>query len=400
MTARRRARVHRLSMTAPDDVSAIEAAIADGRIDPTGLRAVLAKTEGNGCVNDFSRGLALQALRTALAEHPTPVEIADICTVMSGGTEGALAPHWLVFSEDVAAADAATPALALGRDVTPPLDAADLGRMPQVDAAAEAVRRAMADADIATTADVHFVQIKCPLLTAERAARARAAVATLDTLASMGLSRGASALGVGVALGELDRRSLADEVIGRDTRLFSGRASCSAGIESSGLDVLVIGMSRSWAGPLAIGHAVMDDAIDVAAVRALLRELGCAGDGPLDAARPAQVAAVLAKAEASKSGRLRGHRHTMLDDSDIAASRHARAFVGGALAAQFGHGELYVSGGAEHQGPDGGGPCAVIVARSPVSAPAPARPARRDRAVLSAPTRRARAVAMDMSAPR
>jgi cyanuric acid amidohydrolase len=50
----------------------------------------------------------------------------------------------------------------------------------------------------------------------------------------------------------------------------------------------------------------------------------------------------------------------MLDDSDILATRHARAFVGGALAGLMGRTDLFVSGGSEHQGPDGGGPIAVI----------------------------------------
>ena len=72
---------------------------------------------------------------------------------------------------------------------------------------------------------------------------------------------------------------------------------------------------------------------------------------------------MLAKAEASHDGRLRDYRHAMLDDSDIAGTRHARAFVCGALAGLVGHGEIYVSGGAEHQGPDGGGPVALIVDR-------------------------------------
>jgi cyanuric acid amidohydrolase len=71
----------------------------------------------------------------------------------------------------------------------------------------------------------------------------------------------------------------------------------------------------------------------------------------------------LAKAEASNDGHLRGHRHTMLDDSDIASTRHARAFVAGALGSLVGHAEIFVSGGAEHQGPDGGGPVAVIAKR-------------------------------------
>jgi cyanuric acid amidohydrolase len=68
----------------------------------------------------------------------------------------------------------------------------------------------------------------------------------------------------------------------------------------------------------------------------------------------------------SKKGevRRRGLRHIMGDDSDIQASRHARALVGEVLAAALGRTDLFVSCGAEHQGPDGRGPIAVI-ARQP-----------------------------------
>lgn len=50
----------------------------------------------------------------------------------------------------------------------------------------------------------------------------------------------------------------------------------------------------------------------------------------------------------------------MFDDSDINATRHARAAVGGLVASVAGTGAVYVSGGAERQGPPGGGPVAVI----------------------------------------
>ncbi|HMK02358.1 MAG TPA: ring-opening amidohydrolase, partial [Reyranella sp.] len=63
---------------------------------------------------------------------------------------------------------------------------------------------------------------------------------------------------------------------------------------------------------------------------------------------------------ASPSGEIRGRRHTMLDDSDIHSTRHARALVGGVLAGVIGDTMLYVSGGAEHQGPAGGAPVAII----------------------------------------
>jgi cyanuric acid amidohydrolase len=224
----------------------------------------------------------------------------------------------------------------------------------------------MADAQIADAADVHFVQIKCPLLTAQRITEAESrgqTVATRDTLKSMGLSRAASSLAVALALGEIAREKIADAAIGSDTSLWSGRASASAGIELMNHEIVVLGMSAAWSGPLAIDHAVMADGIDVEPVRAALSRLGLEATGQLSAADRRRLVAVLAKAEASHDGRLRGFRHTMLDDSDISSTRHARAFVCGALAGLVGHAEIYVSGGAEHQGPDGGGPVALIVER-------------------------------------
>jgi len=176
----------------------------------------------------------------------------------------------------------------------------------------------------------------------------------------MGLSRGASALGVAVALGEIDAATLADDAVGADLDLWSARASCSAGIELMNGEIVVLGNSPAWSGDRCIAHGVMRDAIDFPTVAGVLRDLGFPAAGQLDAASAARIDAVLAKAEASKSGAIRGARHVMNDDSDIHSTRHARALVGGVLAAAVGFTELFVSGGAEHQGPDGGGPVAVI----------------------------------------
>jgi cyanuric acid amidohydrolase len=360
------AKVHRISATAPDDVSGIEAGIKASRIDPAGVIAVLAKTEGNGLVNDFSRGLGTTHL-SLLFRRYLPVEVADkICLVMSGGTEGGMAPHWVVLER--AEGDSGTsPALAIGRAHTPPLPFEQLGRMFEVEQVAEGVLAAMKDAGISDPADVHFVQIKCPLLTAQRVGEADARgarVATRDTLKSMGLSRAASALGAAVALGELDKAKISEADIGINWDLWSGKASASAGIELLNHEIVVLGMSTAWSGPLIIDHGVMADGIDIEPVRAALDRLGLPAQGQLKPEQRKRVVALLGKAEASHDGRLRGNRHTMLDDSDISSTRHARAFVCGALAGLIGHAEIYVSGGAEHQGPDGGGPVALIVERS------------------------------------
>src|SRR5437867_7199579 len=101
----------------------------------------------------------------------------------------------------------------------------------------------------------------------------------------------------------------------------------------------------------------MEDAIDAGAVRRAMRAAGCDGDGA------GRVVGVFAKAEASPSGRIRGRRHTMIDDSDINHTRHARAAVAAVVASVIGDPLVYVSGGAEHQGPSGGGPVAAIVRR-------------------------------------
>ena len=91
----------------------------------------------------------------------------------------------------------------------------EIGRRRQIEETVRAVHLAMRDAGIDDPGDVHFVQIKCPLLTSERieaALRRGRKTVTTGGYASMGYSRGASALGVAGALGELDG------VIGEDQR--------------------------------------------------------------------------------------------------------------------------------------------------------------------------------------
>jgi len=171
----------------------------------------------------------------------------------------------------------------------------------------------------------------------------------------MGYSRGASALGVALATGELRDEALSDAAVLHDWSLASSVASVSAGIELEHNVVIVMGMSAQASSDLVVAHGVMADAIDAASVRRTLEALGVQGGEDLQ-----RIVNVFAKAEASPDGRVRGMRHTMLNDSDINSTRHARAATGAVIASVVGHGMVYVSGGAEHQGPAGGGPVAVI----------------------------------------
>jgi hypothetical protein len=219
------AKVHRISASGPDDVEGIAEAIGSGRIDPHGVVAVFGKTEGNGCVNDFSRGFATASLTHLFGRYLPEAEAKRICLVMSGGTEGGMAPHWTVFERCDHIAPGSGRALAIGRAHTDALPFHCLGRRTQTEMVADGVRRAMADADIADAEDVHFVQVKCPLLTVQRAKETLAAghtVATTDTLKSMALSRAASALGVAIALKEIGANVFQDTDIGSALDLWSG----------------------------------------------------------------------------------------------------------------------------------------------------------------------------------
>lgn len=361
------ARVHRLAVAGPDDVSPLAAALDRREIAAESIIAVLGKTEGNGCVNDFTRGFATLAVKTLLAERlrlPLRAVEQRVVLVMSGGTEGGLSPHLLVFCRtDGQPAPPGRKALAIGIGFTGEFLPEELGRLPQIQQTALAVLAAAAAAGIDSMDDVHFVQVKCPLLTKVRITEAEArgqTVVTLDSYESMARSRGASALGVALALSEATQDAIVAAAASRDFACYSGRASCSAGIELARNEVMVLGNSANWSGDLRIAHGVMHDALDLDAVRDVLMQLSMPPAVQLDAAARGRIVAVLAKAEAARSGLIRGHRHTMLDDSDIHMTRHARALVGGVLAGLFGDTRLFVSGGAEHQGPDGGGPVAVI----------------------------------------
>jgi len=354
--------LYRIPMRGPGDMSGLEKLLQERAFAAGEIVAILGKTEGNGGVNDFTREYAASSFCRVLAPRLgcTPAQVEHrVALVMSGGTEGVMSPHASVFVRRSAARKAgAGPRLAVGIAHTREFLAEELGRGPQIEETARAVHAAMRDAGIEAAADVHFVQIKCPLLTAERieAARLRGQMPlTTDAYASMAYSRGASALGVASALHEIET-PVPERAVLEDWSLYSTVASASAGIELAHSVVVVMGNSEAAAGDLVIGHSIMEDAIDLQGVLSAFSSLGLSPQGN----GAARILNVFAKAESSPSGAIRGFRHTMLDDSDITPTRHARAAVGGLIAGVAGCGAIYVSGGAEHQGPAGGGPVAVI----------------------------------------
>ncbi|MDP9096774.1 MAG: ring-opening amidohydrolase, partial [Pseudomonadota bacterium] len=266
--------VWRVACSGPSDLRGVQALVDAGEIVPADIVAVMGKTEGNGCVNDHTREFATMAWSHFLGERLgcAPGEVHHrVALVMSGGTEGVLSPHFTVFTRrHLREAGAGTDKrLVLGIAHTPDFAPEAIGRAAQVEATAQAVHAAMRDAGIDDAGDVHFVQVKCPLLTAAKvndAARRGAPAVTRDSYESMGWSRGASALGVAVALGEMTLDTATASPVLSDFSLFSARASVSAGIELDNNVVIVLGEAAGSASPYRIAHTVMRDAVDAASV--------------------------------------------------------------------------------------------------------------------------------------
>jgi cyanuric acid amidohydrolase len=360
--------VFKIPMSSPDDLRNFQTLLESKKVNPKEIIAILGKTEGNGCVNDFTRALATRAFKGYLSQVLGIAEsevVKQVAFIMSGGTEGVMTPHATIFTKKevpgkVGKEKRLVAASGYTRDFLPE----EIGTVAMVWEVERSVKQLIKEAGISDLNDVHFVQIKCPLLTSERIALAKSRgvnVVTQDTYKSMGFSRGASALGVAVALKEVKREKITNEIIAKDWSLYSNIASTSSGIELMNCEIIVMGNAFASASTLSIGHSVMRDAIDLEAVLAALSSAGMKLKGLPTAAQCKKIVNVLAKAEASSTGEIRNRRHTMLTDSDINHTRQARSVVNAVIAAVVQEPMVYVSGGAEHQGPDGGGPIAVII---------------------------------------
>ena len=349
------------------DASGLADLIDSGVIEADRVVAVIGKTEGNGGVNDYTRIIADRAFREVLAERGSRSadDVKQVPIVWSGGTDGVISPHATVFA--TTASDSAEqtdePRLTVGFAMSEQLYPEDIGRVAMISKVADAVREAMREAGIDDPAEVHYVQTKTPLLTIYtiRDAKARGkTVWTEETHQSMDLSNGCTALGIAVALGEIEMPSDEDVMHRRD--LYSSVASCSSGVELDQAQVVVVGNARGVGGRYRVGHSVMRDALDQDSIWSAIRDAGLnLGERPHWTDLDGRLVNVFLKCEASSDGTVHGRRNAMLDDSDVHWHRQIKACVGGVAAAVTGDPAVFVSVSAAHQGPEGGGPVAAIV---------------------------------------
>ncbi len=349
------------------DASELAKLIDEGVFEADRIIAIIGKTEGNGGVNDYTRIIADRAFREVIQDKGSrsAEEVKQIPIVWSGGTDGVISPHATIFAtlpeEKTVKTD--EPRLSVGFAMSEPILPEEIGYVAMIEKVAAAVKAAMGEAGITDPADVHYVQTKTPLLTIHtiRDAKSRGKkVWTEHTHESMDLSNGVTALGIAVALGEIEMPT--DEDVMHNRELYSAVASCSSGVELDQAQVVVVGNVRGIGGKYRIGHSVMTDALDTDGIWNAIRDAGLdLPERPHPSDLDGRLVNVFLKCEASQDGMVRGRRNAMLDDSDVHWHRQIKAAVGGVTASVTGDPAVFVSVSAAHQGPEGGGPVAAIV---------------------------------------
>jgi cyanuric acid amidohydrolase len=353
-------------MNSPGDVSGVAALFDRGEVDPAHVVAIMEQTEGD----PYARGYATLAMELLLSERLgiSRRQVFDtIPMMMIGGTGGIMCPHIILFIRQPGSGSGSGRGkrLALGVASSRELKPEEYGRMIEVDLVTEAVREAMRDAGITHASQIECVEVKCPAMTPARIADAQTRgqkVANANPVVASSLAKGACALGVAVATGEVDREKLRDGVINVDKSLYSSVASTSAGGEQVACRVLVIGNVDGAPGKLVAAHGVMEDQLDIAGARNAFARAGLElRDGSVAERDRGRIAAVLVNAGADYVGSVRGRRHVLHSDflspfSGIQAKAVAHAVV----ATIVGDTMFLASAGAEHQGPPGANLVCVI----------------------------------------
>lgn len=359
--------VYRLPMTAPEDVSGLQKLLETKAIAADDIVAIIAQTEGTG----YARGYSALCMQLLLSEylHLTSQAVFDrIPMMMIGLCGGLMSPHYTVFTRRTVAAPSSSPSgkrLTVGVANTRVLLPEEYGTLTQIKLVAAAVEEAIAQAGITDLADVHCVEVKCPAMTPARlqdAAQRGAEVVSSNLGQASSFSKGASALGIALALKEVTIEQLSDDVVNRDRSLFTQKGSVSAGGEQSACRILVMGNSDRSTSPYRVGHGVMVDQLDTQGVYAALSDAGLKVTPPLTPEQQQQIVQMFVNCGADAVSAVRDRRHTMHSDFLAGyAGIIAKAVANAVVASVVGDPMILASAGNEHQGAPGSNLIAAIV---------------------------------------
>lgn len=360
--------VFRLPMSAPEDVSGLKTLVETKQVEAEDILGIIAQTEGTG----YARGYTSLCMQLLLAEHLnlSPQEVFDrIPMMMIGLCGGLMSPHYTVFTRR--AVESSQPIssnekrLTVGTANTRVLLPEEYGTLAQIELVAAAVQDAIADAGITDLEDVHCVEVKCPAMTPARlndAAQRGVSVVSSNLGQASSYSKGASALGIALALGEVPKAKLDDAVVNRDRSLFTDRGSVSAGGEQSACRILVMGNSSRSVSRYRVGRGVMADQLDTRGIYAALSSAGLTAAPPLTSEQQSRIVQMFVNCGADAAGSVRDRRHTIHSDFLSGyAGIVAKAVANAVVASVIGDPMILASAGNEHQGAPGSNLIAAIV---------------------------------------
>tara|TARA_Y100001934_G_scaffold283060_1_gene400283 strand:- start:841 stop:1920 length:1080 start_codon:yes stop_codon:yes gene_type:complete len=352
--------VYSYPTTSPNDVAGLKKILKNIPISEIGRIALLGKTEGPATINDYSRELALEAAERAIMQYGGEQLLSRTTSIFSTGCEGILSPlvYVLISTPNEKVQKNGPPQLVMGGAQTRKLNPKELITNIQVEEVAAAVDMAKKEAGLKSD-ETSLVFVKSPILTPNDAAltgdpqvMARAGIS--------GLSRGAAALGVALALDEIDQQILEQPIIGQDFSHYATRAMTFSGTEVKHCEVLVLGNRPGIKGTSRIYSKQLTDILDIASLKDLFCQAGCSLNIKGELQDNSIIQAVMLKAGVAPDGYLRGERTTVYQ-SELDADKHMRAAASGVVGSLLGTGRIFVSGGSEHQAIPGGGICACIV---------------------------------------
>ncbi len=335
----------RCQMKDPGDVSELSHLLATKQVKPEEIKGIIAQPEGD----NYARGYATLAFQCVLSEALgwTKEEVFEkIPMMMIGKTGGLMTPHYTLFikrqSEQIKQDNQKR--FAFGTYSTRALLPEEIGTVVQVDLVAEGVKKALVDAGIDSIEDVHCVEVKVPWGVGGTR------------------SKGTSALGVAVALGEVERSEITDSAIGAQHSLYTQKGSVSAGHEQIACRIIVMGNSNSSTSPHVIGSGVMQDALDLEGLLKAFQQVGLNPSPLLTKMEQSKIVQLFINAGADALPTIRGRRHTMHSD---ALAMHsgvlAKAVVNSVVGSFVGETAILCSAGSEHQGPQGANLVAIVV---------------------------------------
>lgn len=358
--------VFRLPMAAPEDVSGLKTLLETQQIDAADIIGIIAQTEGTG----YARGFTSLCMQLVLAEYlqMSPQAVFDrIPMMMIGLCGGLMSPHYTVFTRRVVESPVSTSdkRLTIGAANTRVLQPEEYGTLTQIKLVAEAVKTAVADSGITDLADIHCVEVKCPAMTPARledATQRGVPVVSSNLGQASSLSKGASALGIALALGEVTEDQLSDAVINQDRTLYTNFGSVSAGGEQSACRILVMGNSTQSISKYRVGHGVMSDQLDTTGIYKALSTAGMVTTPPLTPEQQQRIIQMFVNCGADAVKTVRERRHTIHSDFLSGyAGIVAKAVANAVVASVVGDPMVLASAGNEHQGAPGSNLVAAIV---------------------------------------